>query len=78
MFVAGFALWIGWTLRHAARTRTAPSADVMHAGEAATGKDVALFVLLVSIVPIYFATRLAGSSGITPTRPKQTKTVEAE
>ncbi len=39
---------------------------------------VALFVLLVSIVPIYFATRLAGSSGITPTRPKQTKTVEAE
>ena len=39
---------------------------------------VALFVLLVSIVPIYFAARLAGSSGITPTRPKQTKTVEAE
>ena len=38
---------------------------------------VALFVLLVSIVPIYFATRLAGSSGITPTRPKQTKLAEA-
>jgi putative spermidine/putrescine transport system permease protein len=39
---------------------------------------VALFVLLVSIVPIYFAARLAGSSGITPTRPKETKLVESE
>ena len=39
---------------------------------------VALFVLVVSIVPIYFATRLAGSSGITPTRPRQTKLVEPE
>ena len=39
---------------------------------------VALFVLVVSIVPIYFATRLAGSSGITPTPPRQTKLVEPE
>jgi putative spermidine/putrescine transport system permease protein len=39
---------------------------------------VALFVLLVSIVPIYFAARLAGTSGITPTRPKQTKAAEPE
>jgi putative spermidine/putrescine transport system permease protein len=39
---------------------------------------VAVFVLLVSIVPIYFAARLAGSSGITPTRPKETKLVESE
>ena len=32
---------------------------------------VALFVILVSIVPVYIATRLAGSSGITSERPKQ-------
>jgi len=37
---------------------------------------VALFVLLVSIVPIYFAQRLAGSSGITGDRPKQMKPTE--
>ncbi|MGH3065702.1 MAG: ABC transporter permease [Gaiellaceae bacterium] len=37
---------------------------------------VALFVLLVSIVPIYFAQRLAGSSGITGERPKQMKPAE--
>jgi len=33
---------------------------------------VALFVLLVSIIPIYLAQRLAGSSGITGERPTQT------
>lgn len=32
---------------------------------------VALFVVIVSIIPVYFAQRLAGSSGITPTRTKQ-------
>ncbi len=25
MFIAAFVLWVGWTLRHAARTRTSPS-----------------------------------------------------
>lgn len=34
---------------------------------------VALFVLVVSIVPVYFAQRLAGSSGITGDRPKQVR-----
>jgi putative spermidine/putrescine transport system permease protein len=33
---------------------------------------VALFVLVMSIIPVYFAQRLAGSSGITGERPKQT------
>jgi putative spermidine/putrescine transport system permease protein len=33
---------------------------------------VALFVILASIVPVYIATRLAGSSGITAERPKRT------
>ncbi|MDH4102442.1 MAG: ABC transporter permease [Thermoleophilia bacterium] len=36
---------------------------------------VALFVLLVSIVPIYLATQLAGSSGITAERPKQSSVI---
>ncbi|HUG65348.1 MAG TPA: ABC transporter permease [Gaiellaceae bacterium] len=35
---------------------------------------VALFVILVSIVPVYIAQRLAGSGGITPTRTKQAAT----
>jgi putative spermidine/putrescine transport system permease protein len=39
---------------------------------------VALFVLVVSIVPVYIATRLAGASGITRERPKQSKLIEAE
>ena len=32
---------------------------------------VALFVILVSIIPVYIATRLAGSSGLTAERPKR-------
>jgi hypothetical protein len=32
---------------------------------------VALFVILVSIVPVYIAARLAGASGITAERPKR-------
>jgi putative spermidine/putrescine transport system permease protein len=32
---------------------------------------VALFVVVVSIIPVYFAQRLAGAGGITPTRTKQ-------
>jgi putative spermidine/putrescine transport system permease protein len=32
---------------------------------------VALFVIVVSIIPVYIATRLAGSSGITSERPKR-------
>jgi putative spermidine/putrescine transport system permease protein len=32
---------------------------------------VALFVLVVSIIPVYIATRLAGSSGITAERPER-------
>ena len=32
---------------------------------------VALFVIVLSIIPVYIATRLAGASGITSERPKQ-------
>ncbi|HLG07414.1 MAG TPA: ABC transporter permease [Gaiellaceae bacterium] len=42
---------------------------------------VALFVIVVSIIPVYFAQRLAGSSGLTGERPKQgaiAASIEAE
>jgi putative spermidine/putrescine transport system permease protein len=42
---------------------------------------VALFVIVASIIPVYFAQRLAGSSGLTGERPKQgaiAASIEAE
>jgi len=42
---------------------------------------VALFVIVASIIPVYFAQRLAGSSGLTAERPKQgavTASIDAE
>ena len=39
---------------------------------------VALFVIVVSIIPVYLAARLAGASGITAERPKQSKIVAAK
>jgi putative spermidine/putrescine transport system permease protein len=36
---------------------------------------VALFVIVVSIIPVYLATRLAGASGITRERPKRSEVV---
>jgi putative spermidine/putrescine transport system permease protein len=38
---------------------------------------VALFLILVSVIPVYLATRLAGSSGITAERPRQSTVVAA-
>jgi putative spermidine/putrescine transport system permease protein len=38
---------------------------------------VALFLILVSVIPVYLATRLAGSSGITADRPRQSTVVAA-
>ena len=38
---------------------------------------VALFVILVSIIPVYLATRLAGSRGITGERPKRSAVATA-
>ena len=38
---------------------------------------VALFVIVLSIIPVYIATRLAGSSGITSERPKQSTVAAA-
>jgi uncharacterized ion transporter superfamily protein YfcC len=53
MFAAGFVVWIGWTLRHAARTRSAPADDVVDAGAEASAKDVALFLLLLAPMAFY-------------------------
>jgi putative spermidine/putrescine transport system permease protein len=38
---------------------------------------VALFLILLSVIPVYLATRLAGASGITAERPKQSAVVGA-
>jgi putative spermidine/putrescine transport system permease protein len=38
---------------------------------------VALFLILVSVIPVYVATRLAGTSGITADRPRQSTVVAA-
>ena len=38
---------------------------------------VALFLILVSVIPVYIATRLAGSIGITADRPRQSTVVAA-
>ena len=38
---------------------------------------VALFLILVSVIPVYIATRLAGSSGITADRPRQSTVIAA-
>jgi putative spermidine/putrescine transport system permease protein len=38
---------------------------------------VALFLILLSVIPVYIATRLAGSSGITSERPKQSTVAAA-
>jgi putative spermidine/putrescine transport system permease protein len=38
---------------------------------------VALFLILVSVIPVYIATRLAGTSGITADRPRQSTVVAA-
>jgi putative spermidine/putrescine transport system permease protein len=38
---------------------------------------VALFLILLSVIPVYIATRLAGSSGITADRPRQSTVVAA-
>jgi putative spermidine/putrescine transport system permease protein len=38
---------------------------------------VALFLILLSVIPVYIATRLAGSSGIAADRPRQSTVVAA-
>jgi uncharacterized ion transporter superfamily protein YfcC len=47
--VSAFVLWVAWTMRWAAKTRTAPPSDVKMRAEA-SGRDV--LILLIAIAPI--------------------------
>jgi uncharacterized ion transporter superfamily protein YfcC len=55
MFIVGLALWIGWTMRHAARTRTLALADAGDAAPSAalSRKDAAILVLIISPMAAY-------------------------
>ncbi len=53
MFIAGFTLWTGWTMRYAAATRVAPAAAAASEAGGATGKDIAIFVMLVAPMAAY-------------------------
>lgn len=53
MFLAGLILWTGWTMRYAAATRVAPAEADAHDAHGASGKDVAIFVMLVAPMAAY-------------------------
>ena len=53
MFVAGVALWIAWTLRYAVRTREGTGDANAELTAAATRKDLAIFLLVVSPMAAY-------------------------
>jgi uncharacterized ion transporter superfamily protein YfcC len=63
MFVAGVALWIGWTMRYAARTRAAGSDVNEPAPPPATGKDVAIFLIVIAPMAAYVYGALAWGWG---------------
>jgi uncharacterized ion transporter superfamily protein YfcC len=61
MLLAAFVLWVGWTMRHAVRTRTrnVETVEVRSSGTAAPGtaalrtSDVLIFLLVVSPIAAY-------------------------
>jgi uncharacterized ion transporter superfamily protein YfcC len=55
MFAVGLSIWIAWTWRHAARTRSAtPELDgAVAPGASATGRDLLIFVLAISPIAAY-------------------------
>lgn len=52
MLAAGLAAWVGWTVRYAARNRTAPVAPAVDAGDRLTGRDA--LILALAILPMAF------------------------
>lgn len=52
MLAAGLAAWVGWTVRYAARNRTAPVAPALDAGDRLTGRDA--LILALAILPMAF------------------------
>jgi uncharacterized ion transporter superfamily protein YfcC len=53
MLIVGLALWTGWTMRYAAATRVTPAAAPGTEGGGATGRDVAIFAMLVTPMAAY-------------------------
>ncbi len=53
MFVIAVALWIAWTMRHAARTRAAVAALVTAPAERVTAKDVGILVVVIAPMAAY-------------------------
>jgi uncharacterized ion transporter superfamily protein YfcC len=53
MFVVGVALWIGWTMRYAVRTRVAGTDAELPAASPATSKDAAIFLLVLAPMAAY-------------------------
>jgi uncharacterized ion transporter superfamily protein YfcC len=53
VLVAAVALWIGWTMHHAARTRTAGASEPAGATEAATFRDIAALALMMAPMAAY-------------------------
>jgi uncharacterized ion transporter superfamily protein YfcC len=53
VLVAAVAVWIGWTVRHAARTRTEGAPEADGATDAATSRDVAALAFMIAPMAAY-------------------------
>jgi uncharacterized ion transporter superfamily protein YfcC len=51
--VVAFTLWVAWTMRHAMRTRVAPETDTTAPGTASIGRDLAIFLLVLTPMGFY-------------------------
>jgi uncharacterized ion transporter superfamily protein YfcC len=52
-FVAGFVVWVAWTLRYARGTMSTPEEAVGHAAERASGRDLVIFCLMIAPMAAY-------------------------
>jgi len=53
MFVAGFAVWMAWTLRHAVRTGVTPVVESSGDAGRASGRDVLMLLILLAPMAAY-------------------------
>jgi uncharacterized ion transporter superfamily protein YfcC len=53
VLVAAVAVWIGWTVRHAARTRTAGVSERSGATDAVTARDIAALAFMIAPMAAY-------------------------
>jgi uncharacterized ion transporter superfamily protein YfcC len=65
MLVAGFVVWVGWTMRHAARTREAAVAEAVDDTPVAplSGRDIAIFLMVLAPMAAYVYGALAWEWG---------------